>query len=586
NGTIWDIYSDNPEGIQHYEFIFREDQCGTIGSTEGGCYNREHTFCQSWFGGGTGAPYSDLFHIYPVDGYINSTRNNFAYGEVTSPTRTFLNGSKFGLNSFPFAPITSSFEPIDEYKGDIARSFFYMATRYMNEDQNFATDKPMTYKSQLLPWAIEMFKNWHLLDPISEKEVARNNAIYGIQQNRNPFIDHPELVNKIWGNDSLFPFNTNDTAILARPQISSFEVLDATHLKMTFNMPVVAQTAQNIAHYTLSGGISVGSVSIAQDTLYLLLTGNLIQGRLYRLIVRNIQGENLYFMSDTSLSFTSGFPSNSFPVVGWTFDIASTSKTMQAGFNLSNHNATLYCEGSYGSSVFLNNQLQFYEGSTIGDPRLANAIAGKSLAMIGEGTNTHKIVLKFSTLFYHPIMLTLASRKTTTGAQEHSWEWSLDGEHYNEIENSQTIASGAQVFELKCLELSEISELNNQPEVFLRLTIDGAIGNNGNNRLDNIVVHGESSSPISSVPQKKNNSFQVIPNPVKNVLQINKLEQEKEYQRYQIALFTSLGQKVYDQIMSNSQLKINFRTFPTGSYVLRITNEKGEIVLSKMIIHH
>src|SRR5574344_1554983 len=200
DSTLWDIYTD-PYCSLHYT------DHGTVYGGECYTYNREHSFCQSWFGGGTGAPYSDLHHIYPVDSWINSTRNNYPYGEVQNPLKIFQNGSKYGKNSYvsrvDSTPYTNAFEPIDEYKGDIARTFFYMATRYLFEDDNFATDQYMTYQSQLRPWALEMLKSWNILDPVSSKEIDRNNAIYEIQHNRNPFIDHPELVNLIWGNDSL-----------------------------------------------------------------------------------------------------------------------------------------------------------------------------------------------------------------------------------------------------------------------------------------------------------------------------------------------------------------------------------------------
>ena len=186
NGKIWDIYSN-------YEYSL-SGNCGEY-EQEGDCWNREHTWPQSWFNEQT-TPRSDLFHVYPTDGYVNGQRSNYPYGEVGNYIYISGNGSKLGTC------VTSGytgrvFEPIDEYKGDIARSYFYMSVRYYSEDSNWGTSG-MTNKSEILPWAMTMLLRWSDEDPVSDKEIARNNAVYGYQNNRNPFIDHPEYARMIW----------------------------------------------------------------------------------------------------------------------------------------------------------------------------------------------------------------------------------------------------------------------------------------------------------------------------------------------------------------------------------------------------
>lgn len=195
NGYVWDIYSDIPGGTPPYQYIFFSDQCGNY-SQEGDCYNREHSFPKSWFGGTVYPMYSDLFHIYPTDGYVNSQRGNYPYGDVGNASWTSLNGSKVGNNSSTGYSGTV-FEPIDAYKGDLARTYFYMATRYFEEDGNWP-GSPMVDGAQPKPWALELLRQWHLDDPVSTKEIDRNNAVFEIQENRNPFIDHPEYVDMIW----------------------------------------------------------------------------------------------------------------------------------------------------------------------------------------------------------------------------------------------------------------------------------------------------------------------------------------------------------------------------------------------------
>ena len=89
------------------------------------------------------------------------------------------------------------FEPIDEYKGDFARTYFYFGTRYYGEDGSWE-GSPQVDGAQLLPWAENLLLEWHAADPVSAKEIDRNEAIYAIQGNRNPFIDRPDFVLKLY----------------------------------------------------------------------------------------------------------------------------------------------------------------------------------------------------------------------------------------------------------------------------------------------------------------------------------------------------------------------------------------------------
>ena len=186
DGTLWDIYSD-------YHWTSGK-VCGNY-EDEGDCWNREHTWPQSWFGSGT--PKSDLFHVLPTDGYVNNRRSSYPYGEVGSASYTSKNGSKLGTCKTSGYSGTV-FEPIDEYKGDIARGFFYMSTRYYTEDSGWSSSD-MTTKCEIKEWALKMLLRWHKQDPVSQKEIDRNNVIYNsYQKNRNPFIDHPEYAEMIW----------------------------------------------------------------------------------------------------------------------------------------------------------------------------------------------------------------------------------------------------------------------------------------------------------------------------------------------------------------------------------------------------
>ncbi|MEG2574329.1 MAG: endonuclease, partial [Bacteroides sp.] len=193
DGTVWDMYSTAT-------FRFGSGQCGGY-ELVGDCYNREHSFPKSWFYKAS-PMVSDAFHIYPTDGKVNGQRNNFAYGETANGTQLAASSKgkplgKLGPCSFPDCSGTV-FEPVDEYKGDFARTYFYMATRYQDRIKGWKS--PMLGGDDYKPWAINLLLKWHRQDPISKKETDRNNAVYEFQHNRNPFIDYPELVEYIWGN--------------------------------------------------------------------------------------------------------------------------------------------------------------------------------------------------------------------------------------------------------------------------------------------------------------------------------------------------------------------------------------------------
>lgn len=203
DGKVWDMYSSTTD------FTFSSDQCGNY-SGEGSCYNREHSFPKSWFNKAS-PMYTDLFHLYPTDGYVNNRRSNYPFGETNGEQYKSNGGfSKLGKCTTPGYSGTV-FEPNDEYKGDFARTYFYMATCY--------EDRIATWNSDMLAhnsypayakWALDMLLRWAAEDPVSPKEIARNNAVYKIQKNRNPYIDFPGLEQYVWGSKTGIPFDPDN----------------------------------------------------------------------------------------------------------------------------------------------------------------------------------------------------------------------------------------------------------------------------------------------------------------------------------------------------------------------------------------
>jgi endonuclease I len=204
DNSVLDRYSEKPNSIDAYNFMAVSDQCGAY-RAESDCYNREHSFPKSWFGGKVEPMTSDIHHIFASDGFVNAKRSNFPFGEVDSADFTSTNGSRVGAAVGTLNYNGTVFEPIDEFKGDFARVYFYMATRYEDKISNWQNNT--SHSNAVLdgssarvfePWVVAMLLRWHQLDPVDTLEIARNQAAYEFQGNRNPFVDHPEFVTQIW----------------------------------------------------------------------------------------------------------------------------------------------------------------------------------------------------------------------------------------------------------------------------------------------------------------------------------------------------------------------------------------------------
>lgn len=220
---VWDAYETTdikPDGIHIYDiyssisnFIFGVNQDKGSHKKEGDAYNREHTFPKSWFGGVVLPMHTDLFHVMPTDGFVNEQRSDYPYGETDangSDEKNYKSANGYSKRGYCKTEGYSDvvFEPNDEYKGDLARNYFYMATRYENEITSWSS--PVLTNSSYKPyveWHMNMLMRWSREDPVSEKEIARNNAVHEIQNNRNPFIDYPGLEEYIWGSKVNVPFS-------------------------------------------------------------------------------------------------------------------------------------------------------------------------------------------------------------------------------------------------------------------------------------------------------------------------------------------------------------------------------------------
>lgn len=206
---VWDMYST-------CTWTQGQKKCGSY-SKVCDCYNREHSVPQSWFNEAQPMK-SDAFHVYPTDGKVNGQRSNYPYGECSGGTN--LGGKALGrLGTSTFSGYTNVgtvFEPDNQYKGDFARSYFYMVTCYYDKNFTQASEgtKVFTYsggRAGFTPYAIALFMKWSREDPVSQKEIDRNDAVYAKQRNRNPFIDLPGLEEYLWGNKQGQSYSSQST---------------------------------------------------------------------------------------------------------------------------------------------------------------------------------------------------------------------------------------------------------------------------------------------------------------------------------------------------------------------------------------
>ena len=211
DGTVRDLY----DNTTRYEFGTNQDD----GTGRKDVYNREHSVPKSWWGHSSSnnlqndPMYTDLFHLYPADRTANETRSNWPLGEVNGAI-SWTNGyCKLGqMTSKGYTGLV--FEPADEIKGNLARTYFYFAARYEKANfQSWPEKYAYCFSRDAYPfylqWSIDLFLKWNRLDPVDAEERERNAAVESIQGNRNPFIDDSELAEYIWGDKMGQEYNTS-----------------------------------------------------------------------------------------------------------------------------------------------------------------------------------------------------------------------------------------------------------------------------------------------------------------------------------------------------------------------------------------
>ena len=237
----WDMYSDIPLYAPSFSGL-----------------NREHSFPKSWWGGSSSTPaYTDLNHLYPSEAKANQAKNNHPLGIVA--TSTFDNGiTKVGYPvSGQGGGAEKVFEPSPQYRGDFARTYFYMVCCYQNLHWKYTYMVDNNLYPTLTPWAINLLMEWHRNDPVSQKEIDRNEQVYRFQNNRNPFIDYPDLAEYLWGNKKGLVFNE---AAVSTPGGTPELITPVQGMELDFGQCALGQSVTRYLQFrgsNLTGSLSV-----------------------------------------------------------------------------------------------------------------------------------------------------------------------------------------------------------------------------------------------------------------------------------------------------------------------------------------
>lgn len=206
DGYLYDIYSSSTN--------YKISDGGSSASYVGGGWNKEHTIVKQWWGGDQTSQGSDIIIVRLSDIHCNSVRNNYLFGEVGTSTDNTIGDNKFGnCSNYSEIGVTSSttvFEPRDEIKGEMARTYFYAVARYLNNGAGNGAAKNWTTANGSYIFSssgnngfvqkyLNMLLRWHREYPVSQREITRNGNVESCQSNRNPFVDHPSWVDLIWG---------------------------------------------------------------------------------------------------------------------------------------------------------------------------------------------------------------------------------------------------------------------------------------------------------------------------------------------------------------------------------------------------
>ena len=527
DGSVLDIYSENPSGADPYVYQHGVKKCGNY-NTEGDCYNREHIVPQSFFGSSS-PMVSDIHHIPPTDGKVNGMRSNNPFGVVTSPSFTSQNGSKLGKNTTAgYSGVV--FEPIDAFKGDIARMVFYFVTRYESKLSSFSTGNMLGGSAYpgLQNWELQVLLAWNAADPVSQREIDRNNAAYAYQGNRNPYIDNPTWVNDVWGGSA----PSTDTQAPTIPT----------------NLTVSNTTSSSVS---LSWTASTDNVGVSGYEIY--VNGNYTTTATSTTTVVN------GLTSSTTYSFyiiakdAAGNLSTQSNSVNGTTTASSGGETPPTSCGTENFESIPAAASSYTTNTWTNNGITW----TAVDSRTDQTINGKAIT-IENGT------LSSSTISGGISSLTVTTQMKFTG-NPGTFNLYINGDMVGTIPYSSTITT------------TTIPNINVSENTTISITDNSAIGSGSRGR---VAFDDLSWTCYTNLATAENNiqSFNIYPNPVKNnTLYVSGKNIEK-IKRVEIYNVNGILVQVIEKPFNNKNYLV-LKNLPKGMYFLKFDNNSYKFVV-------
>lgn len=520
DGSVLDMYSENPAGTDPYNYsIAATQRCGNY-TNEGDCYNREHIIPQSVFNE-LSPMVSDAHFITPTDGKVNGIRSNYPHSVVVTPSQTTLNGSKLGTSTTAgYSGLV--FEPIDEFKGDIARMYFYFATRYENSVAGYNYAMFNNTSNQVFTTAfLNQLLAWHNQDPVSAREIARNNAIYARQNNRNPFIDNPNYVTEIWKS------GTVDTEAPTAP--TNLVITETTTNSATLTWTAATDNV-GVTNYDVYVN---GALKTSVTSLTTTITGLAAETTYtFYLIARDAD-------RNSSVASASVNGTTKAPAAGTTTCASENFENMPA-------NAT-----SYAVRTWTNGGITW----TATDARTDQPLNNRAI-IIRNGSLTS------STVANGIKDLTVTTKLIYTGTSG-TFKLNVNGTEVGTIPYSATATT------------TTISGINVTGDVVISIT--------GNSTATNRVLIDDlswSCNTVLAVDELEKESFAIYPNPSNGTVKINF---ENANDKHDVAIFSVLGQKVFEKEYNNTAAAA-VNNLQKGIYLVKVTKE-GKSTTKKLIVN-
>lgn len=521
DGTILDIYSEKPTTTDPYNFTLTTNQCSGSSGPEGHCYNREHIVPQSLFD--EDAPMvSDVHFIRATDGKVNGMRSNYPFGKVGTASWTSLNGSKLGTSASTGYSGTV-FEPIDEFKGDVARMIFYFVTRYEGQLSGFSSGGMLGGSAYpgLQTWELNQLLAWNALDPVSTAETARNNASYTHQGNRNPYIDNNAYVNAVWGTP------TTDTQAPTAPT----NLVASNPTSYTVSLSWTASTDNiGVAQYAIyANGVFHSNVTGTTATVQGL---NPLTAYNFYIIALDAAGNQSPQSNTASETTLAGQP---------------------GGASCGNEDFTNIpaSANNYTTRTWSNNNINW----TATDARTDLTINGKAITVRNGDLTSSSVPGGIQNL------------TVTT-----SLKYGNSAGTFNVLINGTQVGTVPYTSTLEGTTTTTLSNINVSGNVIIKLT------HTGSNRVAIDDLSWTCFAPLSTSETAKEKAFSIYPNPIKN----NELSVKGEnLSKISKAEIYDLSGKLIKSIANpfKNSNKINLHSIAKGVYILKIDHTSAKFIV-------